>query len=136
VEVAVKKLIYAVAVMCLALALLTSVALAATAKKPPAPAFPANAKITVTSVPPFFYIVSWTAATGKFDAYRLDLVKATGSSGARTFNAGLATRYTLETVQGEGYPYVAAGDYKVTVNAMAGGKVAASLALKGTVRLK
>jgi hypothetical protein len=134
VEVVVKKLVYAVAVTCLALLLLTGVAPAA--KKPVAPTFPANAKITLTAVPPFFYTFSWTAATGTFDAYRLELSKAAGAANTKSFNAALATKYIVETVQGEGYPYVAPGEYKVTVNAVAGGKVAASLALKGTVKLK
>ena len=128
-----KKLALAVMIACLALTLTTGVALGA-AKKPAA-SFPNGAKITVTSVPPFFYTFSWTAATGTFDSYRLDLVR-TGGSGPGSINVGLATKYTVETVAGEGYLYCKPGDYKVTVNAMAGGTVAASLALKGTVKLK
>lgn len=129
-----KKVLYTAVILCLALSLTTGIALAATKK--PAPKFPSGAKVTLTKVPPFFYVFSWTAATGTFDAYRLDLVKATGGASTLSFNPGLATKYTVETVQGEGYPYVPPGEYKVTVNAMSGGKVAASLAYKGTVKLK
>jgi hypothetical protein len=130
----VKKALYTAAILCLALSLTAGIALAATKK--PAPKFPSGAKVTLTHVPPFFYVFSWTAATGTFDAYRLDLVKATGGASTLSFKPGLATKYTVETVQGEGYPYVPPGDYRVTVQAMAGGKVAASLAYKGTVKLK
>lgn len=129
-----KKLVYAAVIACLALTLMSGVALGA-AKKPAA-AFPSGAKITVTSVPPFFYTFSWTAATGTFDSYRLDLVKTTAPAGPGSINVGLATRYTVETVAGEGYLYCPPGDYKVTVNAMSGTTALASLALKGTVRLK
>ncbi len=129
-----KKLALAVMIACLALTLTTGVALGA-AKKPAA-AFPNGAKITVTAVPPFFYTFSWTAATGTFDSYRLDLVKTTAPAGPGSINVGLATKYTVETVAGEGYLYCPPGDYKVTVNAMGGSTVLASLALKGTVKLK
>lgn len=128
-----KKVVYAAVVTCLALTLLTGVALAA---KKPAAKFPAGAKVAVTAVPPFFYIFTWTAATGTFDSYRLDLVKAGNATAVTRFQPGLATRYTVETVEGEGYPYVPPGDYKVTVNAMSGKTVLASLAFKGTVKLK
>ena len=129
-----KRAGFVLVIVCLTLVMLTGVALAAP-KKPPTQ-FPSNAKITVTSVPPFFYIMSWTAATGTFDSYRLDLVKSGTKSAALSANVGLATKYTVETVKGEGYPYVSPGDYTVTVSAMSGGAVAASLTSKGTVRLK
>jgi hypothetical protein len=130
----VKRVLYSVIIACLALTLMTGVALAGTKKS--AAQFPSNAKITLTSVPPFFYTFSWTAATGTFSAYRLDLTKTTAPYGPGSINVGLATRYTVETVSGEGYLYCSPGEYKVTVNAMSGGAVAASLALKGTVKLK
>jgi hypothetical protein len=129
-----KRAGFVLVIVCLTLVLLTGAALGA-AKKPPTQ-FPAGAKITVTNVPPFFWVFTWTAATGTFNSYRLDLIKVSAKAVSVSTNTGLATRYTCETVQGEGYPYVNPGDYKVTVNAMSGGTVAASLALKGTVRLK
>ena len=129
-----KRAGFVLVIVCLTLVMLTGVALAAP-KKPPTQ-FPSNAKITVTSVPPFFYIIGWTAATGTFDSYRLDLVKSGTKSATLSVNVSLATKYTVETVKGEGYPYVSPGDYTVTVSAMSGGAVAASLTSKGTVRLK
>jgi hypothetical protein len=133
-EVAVNRVVYAVVIACLTLTL--SVGVAVAAAKKPATSFPTGAKVTVTSVPPFFYTFSWTSATGTFDSYRLDLVKAKGAASTVSFNAKLATRFTVETVPDEGYPYVAPGEYKVIVNAVSAGKVAASLAYKGTVTLK
>jgi len=130
----VRRIAYSVLIACLALTLMTGVALAA-AKKPKA-SFPSGAKIAVTAVPPFFYTFSWPAATGTFDQYRLDLIKTTAPAGPGSINVGLTTRYTVETVAGEGYLYCPPGDYKVTVHATSAGKVLASLAVKGTVRLK
>jgi hypothetical protein len=127
-----KRAVFVVVLACLTLTLLTGVALAAK----PAVKFPAGANVKVTSVPPFFHTFSWTAATGAFDTYRLDLVKKKGAAATYRFDTGKATRFTVETVSGEGYPYCQPGVYGVSVSALVKGKVAATLALKGTVTLK
>lgn len=127
-----KRAVFVVVLACLSLTLLTGVAPAAK----PTVKFPARAKVTVVSVPPFFYTFSWTAATGSFDAYRLDLVKKKAPAVTYRFTTGKATRFTVETVSGEGYPYCMPGVYSVSVNALVKGKVGATLALKKTATLK
>jgi len=129
-----KRAVFVVVIVCLSLALVTGVA--AAGGKKPTTKFPAGAKLTVTSVPPFFWTFSWPAATGTFDAYRLDLVKTKAPAAAYSFNTGLTTRFTVETIEGDPYPYVMPGAYRVSVSALSGGVVCATLALKGTVTLK
>jgi len=129
-----KRAAFTVLIVCLSLALLTGVA--AAGGKKPTTSFPAGAKLTVTSVPPFFWTFAWTAATGTFDAYRLDLVKTSKPAAKYSFNTGLATRFTVETIAGDPYPYVKPGAYSVSVSALSKGAVCATLALKGTVTLK
>jgi hypothetical protein len=132
-----KRAVFVVLIACLSLALLKGVA-AAGGKQPKQPTakFPAGAKLTVTSVPPFFFIFAWTAATGTFDAYRLDLVRTKSPAAAYSFNTGLATRFVVETIAGDPYPYCKPGTYNVSVSALSKGVVVASLALKGTATLK
>jgi hypothetical protein len=132
-----KRAVFVVLIACLSLALLTGVA--AAGGKPPAKptaSFPAGAKLTVTSVPPFFHIFTWTAATGTFDAYRLDLVAAKKAAPSYSFNTGMATRLVVETIAGDPYPYCKPGTYGVSVSALSKGAVRATLAAKGTVTLK
>jgi hypothetical protein len=129
-----KRAVFVVLIACLSLTLLT--AAAAAAGKKPTTQFPAGAKLTVTSVPPFFYVFSWTAATGAFDAYRLDLVKAKAPVAKYSFNCGTATRFVVETVRDQTYPCVMPGVYNVSVSALSKGTVSATLALKGTATLK
>ena len=129
-----KRAVFVVLVACLSLTLLTGVA--AAGGKKPTTKFPAGAKLTVTSVPPFFWTFAWPAATGTFDAYRLDLVKTKATAAAYSFNTGLATRFTVETIAGDPYPYVAPGAYRASVSALSNGVVCATLTLKGTVTLK
>jgi hypothetical protein len=131
-----KRLVFVVLIACLSLALLTGVA-AAAGKAPPTTAkFPAGAKLTVASVPPFFWIFSWTAATGTFDTYCLDLVKTSKPAGAYSFATGLATRFVVETIAGDPYPYCKPGAYSVAVSVLSKGVVCDSLSVKGTVTLK
>ena len=129
-----KRAVFVVLIACLSLALLTGVA--AAAGKQPTTKFPAGAKLTVTSVPPFFHIFAWTAATGTFDAYRLDLVAARKSAPSYRFTTGMATRFVVETIAGDPYPYCKPGTYSVSVGALSKGAVRATLACKGTVTLK
>jgi len=129
-----KRAVFTVLIVCLSLALLTGVA--AGGGKKPTTKFPVGAKLTVTSVPPFFWTFAWPAATGTFDAYRLDLVKTKAPAATYSFNTGLATRFTVETIAGDPYPYVKPGVYSVSVSALLKGVVCATLALKGTVTLK
>ena len=90
----------------------------------------------MTSAPPFFSVFSWTAATGAFDAYRLDLVKTKPPVAKYSLDCGTATRFVVETVRGQAYPYVKPGVYTVSVSALSNGAVSATLALKGTATLK
>ena len=90
----------------------------------------------MTSVPPYFYVFSWTAATGAFDAYRHDHVKTKPPVAKYSFNCATATRFVVETVRGQTYPYVMPGVYTVSVSALSNGAVSATLALKGTATLK
>lgn len=129
-----RRAVFVILVACLVPTLATGVALAG--GKQPAPKFPKGAQIKVTNVPPFFWTFSWPAATGTFDNYRLDLNKTTAPYGPGSINVGTATRYTVETVSGEGYLYCSPGDYKVAVSVMAKGAVCDTIAVKGTVRLK
>lgn len=128
-----KRAVFVVLIACLSLALATGVAAAA---GKPAVKFPAGAKLTVTSVPPFFYVFSWTAATGAFDAYRLNLVKTKPPVAKYSFDCATATRFVVETVSGQTYPYVMRGVYTLSVSALSKGAVSATLALKGTATLK
>jgi hypothetical protein len=129
-----KRTMFTVVIACLSLAFLTGVA-AAGAKQPTAK-FPAAGKLTVQSVPPFFWTFSWPAVTGTFDACRLDLVKTSKPVTTYSFNADTVTRFTVETVSGESYPYCKAGIYTASVSALSKGVVCATLAHKGTVTLK
>ena len=110
-----KRAGFVLVILCLALILTTNVTFAA-AKKPTTQ-FPAGAKITVTNLPPFFWVFAWTAATGTFDSYRLDLVKASAKAVSVSADTARTTKYTCETVHGEGYPHVSPGDHTVRVSA-------------------
>ena len=129
-----KRAVFVVLIACLSLALLTGVA-AAGGKKPTVK-FPAGAKLTVTSVPPYVWTFAWPAASGTFDAYRLNLVKTKAPAATYSFNTGLATRFTIETIAGDPYPYVPPGAYKASVSALSQGAVCATLTYKGTLTLK
>ncbi|MCX6362644.1 MAG: hypothetical protein NTW58_00410 [Actinobacteria bacterium] len=129
-----KRAVFVVLIVCLSLALLTGVA--AGGGTQPTAKFPAGAKLTVKSVPPFFWTFSWPAASGTFDAYRLDLVKTNKPAATYSFNAGTALRFTVETVSGEGYPYCKAGTYTASVSVLSKGVVCDTLAFKGALTLK